>query len=95
MWVFPLVAALVAFVFAGALLRQYAARRRSYQMLWALSLLMYGVASIALVVGVLSGWDPFWFRVYWALGAVLNVPDRKSTRLNSSHGGISRMPSSA
>ena len=23
------------------------------------------------------------------------VPDRKSTRLNSSHGGISRMPSSA
>ena len=25
----------------------------------------------------------------------LRLPDRKSTRLNSSHGGISRMPSSA
>ena len=29
------------------------------------------------------------------LEQVLPAPDRKSTRLNSSHGGISRMPSSA
>ena len=27
--------------------------------------------------------------------AIMTSPDRKSTRLNSSHGGISRMPSSA
>lgn len=74
MWVFPLVAAIVAFVFAGALLRQFVARRRSYQLLWAISLVMYGTASVAVVVGVLSGWDPFWFGLYWALGAVLNVP---------------------
>ncbi len=74
MWVFPLIAAIVAFVFAGALLRQFGARRRSYQLLWAISLVMYGVASVAVVVGVLSGWDPFWFGLYWALGAVLNVP---------------------
>ena len=30
-----------------------------------------------------------------ATGAIPNVPDRKSTRLNSSHTDSSRMPSSA
>lgn len=74
MWVFPLIAALVAFVFAAALLRQFAERRRPYQLLWALSLVMYGAASVAVVSGVLSGWNASVFGVFWALGAVLNVP---------------------
>ena len=74
MWVFPLVAAVVAFVFAGLLVRQFAARRRSYQLLWAIALVMYGVASLAVVVGALNGWSRLGFEVYWALGAVLNVP---------------------
>ena len=74
MWVFPLVAAVVAFVFAGLLVRQYSERKRSYQLLWAISLAMYGVASAAVVIGVLSGWSEFDYRLYWALGAVLNVP---------------------
>ena len=30
-----------------------------------------------------------------AIGSLLNLPDRKSTRLNSSHSDLSRMPSSA
>jgi hypothetical protein len=73
-WIFPLVAAGMAFVFAWLLLRQFMARRRPYQLLWALSMLMYAVASIAAVIGVLNGWTPFVFGVYWAFGAVLNVP---------------------
>jgi hypothetical protein len=74
MWLFPLVAAAVAFVFAALLVRQYAERRRPYQLLWAISLAMYGAASVAAVVGVLHGWSSFDYRVYWSLGAVLNVP---------------------
>ena len=35
------------------------------------------------------------FRLVCVAGAWQFVRDRKSTRLNSSHGGISRMPSSA
>lgn len=73
-WAFPLVAALVAFVFAGLLARRYAARRRPYQLLWALSLAMYGLASAAVALGVLDGWSRLDFQVYWGLGAVLNVP---------------------
>ena len=34
-------------------------------------------------------------NLQWFYYRVGNVGDRKSTRLNSSHGGISRMPSSA
>ena len=71
---FPLVAAGMAFVFSWLLLRQFIERRRPYQLLWALSLLMYAAASVAAVVGVLHHWTPFVFGLYWAVGAVLNVP---------------------
>ncbi len=74
MWVFPVAAALVALVFASALLRRFASRRRSYEGIWAAALLMYAAASFAVAVGVANGWTSGGFRVYWALGAVLNVP---------------------
>ena len=74
MWVFPLLAALVALVFAAALARQFFGRGRSYQAFWAVALLMYAVASAMVALGVVDGWTAAEFRVYWALGAVLNVP---------------------
>jgi hypothetical protein len=74
MWVFPLVAAAVAFAFAASLGMQYRARRRPYQLVWAIALAMYGVASLAIVAGVAGSWSASEFRVYWGLGAVLNVP---------------------
>ena len=74
MWVFPLLAAAVALVFAGQLARQWVARRRPYQLLWSLALGMYAVASVVAAAGVMRGWTAIDFRLYWALGAVLNVP---------------------
>ncbi|MGZ8597809.1 MAG: hypothetical protein ACXWX4_10175 [Actinomycetota bacterium] len=74
MWVFPLVAAVVAAVFAGLVARQYATRRRPYQLAWAISLVLYAAASLAVVLGVSGGWTTGEFQIYWALGAVLNVP---------------------
>jgi hypothetical protein len=74
MWVFPLVAALVALAFAVLLIRQFASCRRSYQLLWSVALLMYAVASLAVAIGALNGWSRFGFELYWLLGAVLNVP---------------------
>jgi hypothetical protein len=73
MWVVPLVAAIVAFAFGGSLALQFAGRRRPYQLVWTLALAMFGVASLAVAGGVANGWTPFEFKVYWALGAVLNV----------------------
>lgn len=74
MWVFPLAAAVVAAVFAGLVTRQYTVRRRPYQLAWVLALAMYSAASLAVVLGVIGGWTTGEFQVYWALGAVLNVP---------------------
>ena len=73
-FVFPALAALVAVAFAGALARRFLERRRSYQAFWAVALVMYAVASAAVALGTLNGWTSGEFRVYWALGAVLNVP---------------------
>jgi hypothetical protein len=73
MWVFPLLATVVASVFAGMLIRQFVARRGQPQLVWAIALAMYAIASLALTVGVLSGWTRTWFVAYWAFGAVLNV----------------------
>ena len=51
MWVFPLLASGVAFVFAGRLFADYARRRQPYQLAWAIALAMYGVASFVVVLG--------------------------------------------
>jgi hypothetical protein len=74
MWVFPAAAAVVALLFASALARRFAGRRRSYEGIWAVALLMYAAASVAVALGVADGWTSGAFRVYWVLGAVLNVP---------------------
>ncbi len=74
MWIFPLGAALIALAFAGSLARQWISRRRPYQVVWTVALLMYAAASFALFLGVLDGWSTAEYRVYWVFGAILNVP---------------------
>ena len=73
-FVFPLLAAAIALAFAVALARQFVQRRRTYQAFWAIALAMYAVASAVVALGALDGWTSGEFRLYWALGAVLNVP---------------------
>ena len=74
MWLIPLVATGIAAVFAGMLVRQFLARRGQPQLLWAISMAMFAVASAAVTIGVASGWTRSLFAVYWAFGAVLTVP---------------------
>jgi hypothetical protein len=74
MWLIPLVATGIAAIFAGMLVRQFLARRGQPQLLWAISMAMFAVASAAVTIGVASGWTRSLFAVYWAFGAVLTVP---------------------
>jgi hypothetical protein len=74
MWIFPLGAALIALVFGALLVRQFVRRRRAYQLVWAIAMLMYAVASLALLLGVIDGWTKAEYRAYWLFGAILNVP---------------------
>jgi hypothetical protein len=72
--IFPLLAAAIALAFSFALARRLARRWRSHEAVWAVALLMYAVASLAAAIGVASGWTANEYRLYWLLGAVLNVP---------------------
>ena len=58
-----------------------------------------GVAALSLVLALLAGYRVDWTRAregkILAFVALFLLPDRKSTRLNSSHVALSRMPSSA
>ncbi len=74
MWIFPLGAAAIALLFGALLVRQFVRRRRIYQVIWAIALLMYAVASLALLLGVIDGWTKAEYRLYWLFGAILNVP---------------------
>jgi hypothetical protein len=56
------------------LAKGFVERRRPYQAVWSMALMMYAAASFALFLGVLDGWSTGEFRVYWLFGAVLNVP---------------------
>jgi hypothetical protein len=73
-WIFPLVAAVVALVFSVELGRGFLAGRRPSHAAWAIALVMYSGASVALMLGVLGGWTTAEYRAFWLLGAVLNVP---------------------
>jgi hypothetical protein len=74
MWIFPLAAGVVALLFAGLLGWRFVDRRRAYQAVWVVALLMYAAASFAMFLGVLDGWDRREFKAYWLFGAILNVP---------------------
>jgi hypothetical protein len=71
---FPLIASAVALVFGIRLTARFLRRRRPHEGAWALALLMFAAASVAMFLGVIRGWRPFDFRVYWLFGAILNVP---------------------
>jgi MFS family permease len=71
---FPLAAAVVAAVFGAMLLQRFARRKRAYEGVWAIALFMFAVASAAMFFGVVRGWRPADFKIYWLFGAILNVP---------------------
>lgn len=72
--IMALIAAAIAFGFAVMLAKEFVVRRRPYTALWALALLLYGIASLVVVIGAVGGWTKLEYEIYWALGAVLTVP---------------------
>ncbi len=66
----PLISAIVSFVFALAVLDQYFARRRPYQLIWAIGLFMYAIStSTEFWVGA-WGLNVTVYRVWYLFGAI-------------------------
>jgi len=73
-WIFPLLAAIIATAFALVLGRRLLRQPSAAPAMWSIALLMYAAASFAMFLGSLTNWSPGEFRVYWLLGGALNVP---------------------
>src|SRR5450759_286419 len=64
----------VAILFAEATLVRATQTRRRELRDWTVALAMFAVAAAALALGTSNGWDRGTYRVFFLLGAVLDVP---------------------
>ncbi|MDP9266652.1 MAG: hypothetical protein M3O91_11125 [Chloroflexota bacterium] len=69
----PLLTTVVAAVFAVFVLAQWIRKRRPYQLVWGIGLLMFAVAAGAGFVARSSGVAEADYRVFYLFGAILNV----------------------
>jgi hypothetical protein len=68
--VLPLASSLLSFVFAVFLLDQWRERRRPYQLIWTIGMLMYGVSAGTEFLGGALGWSELLYRAWYLTGAV-------------------------
>ena len=68
--VLPAITALLAGLFAVALLDQWRTRRRAYQLVWALGMVFFAIAVAAEAVAAAGGWSEALYRTWYLTGAV-------------------------
>lgn len=71
---YPWIVLLISALFALLLLRQYRERRKSHQLIWALSLSMSAVGTLSYILAVWLGGYGNLFRLYYLFGAMLAAP---------------------
>lgn len=73
MFVFPLIAAVVSFIFGILVLRQYLSRRKPFQLFWTLGLFMFFIGSSAETIATLTSWTDSLAKTYYFFGAMITV----------------------
>lgn len=68
--VLPLGSSLLSFVFFVLLVDQWRVRRRSYQAVWAVGMLWYGLSAGCEFLGGAFGWSEGLYRAWYLIGAV-------------------------
>ena len=66
----PAATSLIALFFALALLDQWRERRQPFQLIWALGMLFFGIASGCEALAAASGWSETAYRTWYLTGAV-------------------------
>ncbi len=67
----PLATCIISFIFAVAVLDQYFARRKPYQLLWAIGLFMYCISTFTEFWWNVIGHAEIIYRVWYLVGAIL------------------------
>jgi hypothetical protein len=66
----PAATSILAFVFGIALLDQWRVRRRAYQLIWAIGMIFFGIASGCEALAAATGWNESLYRLWYLTGAV-------------------------
>lgn len=69
----PALTAILAFVMAAALLDQWRDRRQPFQLVWAIGMTFFGVASGCEAIAAAAGWNEVLYRTWYLTGAVLTA----------------------
>jgi hypothetical protein len=67
-------AMLTAAAFSGLVLERYLLKRRPQDLAWTISLALFALGAGSLAWGSATGWSSPSFRIYYACGAIVNVP---------------------
>ncbi|OGN85147.1 MAG: hypothetical protein A3H36_03760 [Chloroflexi bacterium RIFCSPLOWO2_02_FULL_71_16] len=67
--VLPLLSSVASFVFGALVFAQWLQRRRSFQLVWAIGLLWYGISAGTEFVGSAFGWSEPLYRTWYLIGA--------------------------
>lgn len=68
--VFPLLSSSLSFAFAALVFAQWLQRRRSFQLVWTIGLLWYGISAGTELVGSAFGWGEPLYRAWYLIGAL-------------------------
>ena len=68
--ILPLLSSALSFVFALFLLDQWLERRRSYQLIWTIGMVWYGISAGTEFWGAAFGWNETLYRTWYLIGAV-------------------------
>ena len=66
----PGLTSIIALVFALALIDQWRTRRQPFQLIWALGMLFYGLASGCEAIGGAAGWSETLYKTWYLTGAL-------------------------
>ena len=69
-WLIPGLTAVLALVFALALVDQWRERRHTYQVVWAIGMAFFGIGAGAEAVAAAGGWNEALYRAWYLAGAV-------------------------
>lgn len=69
-WLLPGLTSLLALAFAVALVDQWRERRHTYQLVWAVGMAFFGIASGCETLAEIGGWNELLYRTWYLTGAV-------------------------
>ncbi len=67
----PLISSIVSFLFAYFIFRRYLTRKGPHLLLWGIGMVFYGIGGLTEAYYGALGWNPFIFRLWYLVGAIL------------------------